>query len=258
MRTVTHVSALLLSLMLALPLGAQVAEEDTEAAWVNDQLFLSLYPEPDSDSDRLTLLNSGDRLLRLGPVEDGFAEVETEDGTRGWVNEDFLVESPPARVRISEVESERDELADTVSNQAEELSSLRQTRDQLSAERDELRASLDQGEAEQAVLHQRIDELQQALDDSQDSDSLVILDTRTTLDLPEHLDTTVAGVDEAEASPASETHRPEETGQLGDRMGPVELGITGLVLLMVGLLGGLVGYLWREKKIRQRFGGLSL
>jgi|GEM_PF-2166366 len=256
--------AVILSLLLVAPLGAQETDESGER-WVNDQLFLSLYPEPNEDGERLALLSSGDRLFRLGPVENGFARVETEDGTLGWINENFLVDSPPARERIAQVEAERAELAETVDNQSEELAGLRQTRDQLVAERNNLQDALESAEDERAALSQRINQLEQALAAAQETaepgetaeDSP--LDTRLSLDLP-------ARFSQPEASAAATSQEESEYASsveggmagLAGRTGPLVLGLAGLLILVAALLGGLLTYLWQQKKIRQRFGGLSL
>ncbi|WP_406672181.1 TIGR04211 family SH3 domain-containing protein [Natronospira sp.] len=216
------------ALLLLLPLTAVA-----EPAWVIDRLFLSLYPEPDSTSERLDLLQSGDELERLGSVEDGFAQVETPDGTIGWVNQEFLVDSPPARVRIDEVEAERNELAERLANRDREIASLERERDKLENE---------------------LADVQQLADSKPELEADAVLTA-------EEMEgsRSAPGQAEGEAREAEITAATTESEPVVPAyQQPRFMGLLLAFMLVGGLIGGLIGWLLRERRIRERLGGLSL
>ncbi len=104
-----------------------------EVLWVDDRLRLSLYAEPSSNSERIELLESGDELEVLGEYDSGFERVRSEAGNEGWVNDAFIVSSPPARIRIDSVEAERAELREQVERLQERLARTEAERDQARA-----------------------------------------------------------------------------------------------------------------------------
>jgi len=201
-----RVAPVFLALLLLLSPSLALAE-DEEVVWVNDRVFLSLYPEPDSNSQRVDLLESGDRLERLGATEGNFVEVETEGGVSGWVNGDFLVEAPPARLRIDAVELERDELAATLDAREGELESLRQALAETESERDELAEQIEQ----------------------QGGETLAPLDTRINIPLPTHL----ADRTDRKVSAAPDASTPMQIANPGR----AELAVLGMVILLSLILG---------------------
>lgn len=267
-------SCLLLALsLLATPSGAQ---ENEPSAWVVDQLYLSLYPEPNSDAERLSLLASGDEVERLGETENGFARVRLEDGTTGWAEEQYLVNDPPARVRIDEVEAERDRLAEEVATQSETISSLRervnaleaqgdqaasdtasaeelQNRiDNLQAERDQLAEALSQREERLASLEQANQELRERLPAESEEPARDIVALAQPVLQP------------AAAEPALATSSQTPKDEAPDasasdlRLSMGYLAASAGLMLLALVLAGLVGYRLRERQLRQRLGGLSL
>lgn len=115
-----RIATLLIGLLLA-------ASATGESLWVDDRMRLSLYAEPDSNSERLELLESGDELEALGEYSVGYEYVRSPDGNEGWVNDAFVVDSAPARVRITAVEEERDEVRAQLAEREAELEELRET-----------------------------------------------------------------------------------------------------------------------------------
>lgn len=271
-------SCLLLALaLLAAPTGAQETDQETgPSAWIVDQLYLSLYPEPDSDAERISLMVSGDEVERLEEAENGFVRVRLEDGTTGWADEQYLVDDPPARVRIDEVEAERDRLADEVASQSDTIASLRERVNSLETQRNQAAseaASVEQLQARVNTLQAERDQLAEAL--SQRDERLASLE-RTNQELreqrPEENEEPVGDIVElaqpvlrpgneepalaAGTRPATDEARAATTPGVTLSTGYL-IGSGGLILLAL-VLAGLVGYRLRERQLRQRLGGLSL
>ena len=80
-----------------------------EIAYVTDSLQLRVYSSPSSDSDVLQTIDSGDSL-EVFASQDGFSQVTTYDGTKGWVKSAFLVEEPPAKLLYYSVSEKNKEL----------------------------------------------------------------------------------------------------------------------------------------------------
>ncbi len=95
----------LLLCLFSLPLVAQdqdaAAAEDKDRQYVTDKLRLSLYAEPNSQSNVLKLLDSGD-LLIIDELRGPYALVTAPDGTRGWVKRGFLVTEPTSNILLEE------------------------------------------------------------------------------------------------------------------------------------------------------------
>lgn len=82
---------------------AQVADSEKTVLYVTDKLRLSLYSEPDGQSNVLDYLSSGDKLVveeTAGP----YARVTIPSGKQGWVKTGFLLSEPTANIRLEEVE----------------------------------------------------------------------------------------------------------------------------------------------------------
>ena len=88
-----------------MPVGLSFAED---VRYVTDQLILKMYKDSALSEPRSTL-KTGDRLVIL-QQDDGYAQVETLDGTVGWVKSSYLHESKPAILRLAEVQEELDNL----------------------------------------------------------------------------------------------------------------------------------------------------
>jgi SH3 domain protein len=265
--------------VLATPLHAQQdsgQDETGPSAWIVDQLYLSLYPEPNSDSERIRLMVSGEEVQRLEEADNGFVRVRLENGTTGWLNGQYLVDEPPARVRIDDVEAERDQLAEDVSSQAETIASLREQVDTLEAERDQAaRQAGSVGELQSRVnnLQAERDRLAEAL--SQRDERLASLE-QTNQQLREQVsDQSEAALDDivtlAQPVLEPENRQPllaagvqtgnepdEATEARGPGLSMTHLATGSGVGILALALAGLAGYRLRERQLRQRLGGLSL
>ena len=93
----------LLLCLFSLPLYAQDESDSDEKdrQYVTDKLRLSLYADPNSQSNVLKLLGSGDLLL-IEELRGPYALVTAPDGTRGWVKRGFLVPEPTSNILLRE------------------------------------------------------------------------------------------------------------------------------------------------------------
>ena len=97
-----------LLLLLSGPLCAQ------EIRYVSDQITLKMYKDI-ALGKTLPPLRSGDRVQVL-KQDDGYAEVQLADGTKGWVRSSYLVSDKPAVVAIGEVREELDSMKSKYEN----------------------------------------------------------------------------------------------------------------------------------------------
>ena len=88
--------------LFSLPLFAQeVSDPDKDQLYVTDQLRLSLYQRPDSQSQVVKLLSSGDKL-QVQELSGAYAFVTAPGGSKGWVKRGFLVPKPTSNLLLIE------------------------------------------------------------------------------------------------------------------------------------------------------------
>lgn len=152
-------------LLIALcPLAsAQVStDSDKDRQYVTDQLRLSLYEEPNSQSKVLKLLQSGDALI-IDEIRGPYALVTGPEGAHGWVKRGFLVASPTSTTLLRE---EREKNASLV-EELEKLNDSKTVIETYEKDMDELTAKIDKLEDEKQKAAAALDELQQDLQSTQ-------------------------------------------------------------------------------------------
>ena len=150
-----------IALLAPFVLAATVATSPTaaEEAYVGDEVTLTFRSGPGSQHQILQFVRTGDQLEILDPPEDAiddFGEdvleewvfVRDDDGEEGWVQQRFLTEEPPARLRLPEVEAQLEAAR-------EEIAALEETISEAEAERDELEDEL--AEAEEYIAELEAD-----------------------------------------------------------------------------------------------------
>lgn len=144
--------------------GAVNADKDKQ--YVTDQLRLSLYAEPDSQSKVLKLLSSGDALI-IDEIRGPYALVTDAEGTNGWVKRGFLVTNPTANILLREEQEKSASLFDEI----EKLSSSKTVIDAYEKDMDEmsqkiatLEAEKQQAEAAVAALQEEVEATQLKLE----------------------------------------------------------------------------------------------
>lgn len=73
-----------------------------ETAYVGDNLRVGLRPQPDTKTQPLTIITSGDKLEIL-EATDKYSRIRTVDGQEGWVRNIYLSTTPPAKLLIKDV-----------------------------------------------------------------------------------------------------------------------------------------------------------
>lgn len=116
---------IMMALLTPLSLQAQEAEAEGVASeeeirdilYITDRLRLSVYPQADSKSGTLQLLNSGDKLAIL-QISGNYALVITPNGKQGWVKRGFLVPEPTANLLLVEEKKKNAQLSEEIAKLA--------------------------------------------------------------------------------------------------------------------------------------------
>ncbi|MEM7255485.1 MAG: TIGR04211 family SH3 domain-containing protein [Pseudomonadota bacterium] len=95
-----------------------------ETGYIIDQLLAGMHRDRTLDSPIIKVLPSGSKLEVLTKGED-FTQVRTEDGTLGWVDSSYVMNEKPARIRLVELEQERDSLNRALDEARSELVAVR-------------------------------------------------------------------------------------------------------------------------------------
>jgi len=159
----------LLVIMIALltPLSLQAQEAEAEAVvgeeeirdilYVTDRLRLSVYPQANSKSGSLQLLNSGDKLAIL-QISGNYALVITPNGKQGWVKRGFLVPEPTASLLLEEEKKKNEQL----SRDIEKLGNSKLVIDQYEKDMDALTENIQALKIENDQASNTITDLKQA------------------------------------------------------------------------------------------------
>ncbi len=101
---------LLCGLWLLLPLTSLDAVA-AQTRWLSDQLPLDLRSGNSNRYRVIKMLEPGTKVTVLKvDRKAGFTQIRTEDGTRGWVNNTYLMEEPSGREQLLEVQTRIEQL----------------------------------------------------------------------------------------------------------------------------------------------------
>jgi len=150
-------------LVTAAPLTAQIAtDQDKDRQYVTDQLRLSLYANPDAQSQVLKLLQSGD-LLEIEEISGPYALVTAPGGTRGWVKRGFLVTKPTSNLLLREEQ----EKTKALEAEIEKLNNSKVIIDQYENDMDKLVDKIDELETANQQANESIAGLKEELAEKQ-------------------------------------------------------------------------------------------
>jgi SH3 domain protein len=133
-----------------------------ETAYVTDMYQLGVHERVDASDNPFTYLRSADavEILDRNAL---YARVRIPDGREGWVKSTFLVDEPPAALRIESVQKERDEatlelasLKEKVGQQNARIGNLENTTATSQKSLTSGQAELDQLRNENAELNLRL------------------------------------------------------------------------------------------------------
>ena len=90
-------AAAVLTLCAAVPLHA-------ETLYVIDKVVINVYAEPNQEAARVATLETGDTVESMDTLEP-YTRVRLPDGREGWVRQNYLSAQAPAIVRLKELQS---------------------------------------------------------------------------------------------------------------------------------------------------------
>lgn len=164
-------------LLLWLPAGSASAE----TVYVSDVLYVPIRTGASSGHRIIKVLRSG-TALELKERNDGWVLVSAEDGTDGWVEEQYVLDQPIARDRLQTATREVERLTRTVAELRENLQGVQserreaeQSSEGLSSEVSRLEQelaeikSISAGAIETAAANRRLNELNARLRDELDA-----------------------------------------------------------------------------------------
>lgn len=146
------------------------ATSSAETLYVTDTLRLSLYQEPNSSSETIKLMTSGDAVEIL-ERKGAYARVRTAQGEEGWAKLGFLVAEKPAVLIIEEAEAEKAKLQAQIDTlRAANDGSLERRLGELEAEVSRLTDELQEATEARDAAQSRVDTLEEALNPASESD----------------------------------------------------------------------------------------
>lgn len=133
---------------LSLMLFAFACSAGAATVYVDDELRVGVRERPNSSEAPEAVVTTGAALEVLERRE-GYVKIRTDDGVEGWVNDDYVTDELPAKLRIKPLQ---EELA-LLRNQTRELQAANEEYDSNVAT---LTARLDDAMEDNAALHSRL------------------------------------------------------------------------------------------------------
>jgi SH3 domain protein len=237
----------LLAVGLAWPGATPLAQ--VTGQWVSERQSVELHELPDAAAITVGEASTGSRLEVLDE-DGGWLQVETEDGLIGWVPDAAVSDQPPASARLIDAEARNTELEIT----------LGELRDRIGVLEGQLRSARQR--ADQAEAAGRL-----AGDEAVEAAEAALAEAETELaSRQEAVEAAEAEIAELNERIARMEQRLAETADTlaAERIGdaaPSALPLGWVVLaalLASGAIGLLGGWIWRDRQVRDRFGGLSV
>jgi SH3 domain protein len=130
-----------------------------QTAYVTDNLRLGLHQAEDTSDRAFRMLESG-QTVEIINRDRNYAQVRLPDGTVGYVKVAYLVEDKPAKLIVSEVQSENEELQNRLAELNAAFSQPAATITSLEQQLAEAEAGLADATARNAELSTRNETLQ--------------------------------------------------------------------------------------------------
>ncbi len=127
------------TLLVVLPAAVSHAQK----AWVTErEVNLTLRTGAGTQYRIIGGIKTGDSVTILSRG-DGWTKVRTAESKEGWVSEGFLQSNPPARVALSELKGDAEELRDQIETLSKETAELRGANDELTSNDSSQRVEID-------------------------------------------------------------------------------------------------------------------
>ena len=121
-------------------LGAAPSQADR--VWVKDEVHLQLRTGAGNQFRITGRIKTGDTVEIITRAE-GWTQVQTAEGVKGWVPAGFLQPEPPARIALEKIESSAKELRDEVARLSGETAELQTTNEELAGRDGGQRSEID-------------------------------------------------------------------------------------------------------------------
>ena len=152
-------------LMIALALAMPVAQADSgKTQYITDDVSVTLRETPSNDGNLLGVLRSGQKVTLIESLgEQSFARVRTSDGREGWMTARYLSNTPAAKDRLQQLQSDLDTARNEIKSLQDELKSAQARLDkarpafELSQENDRLKSELSANQAAADAARQQFD-----------------------------------------------------------------------------------------------------
>jgi hypothetical protein len=131
-----HLRSLALLPLACLPAWSQETVPVPKPLYVNDKLVVGVYPDVDSEEGKIANLETGDAVEELERQE-RHVRIRLNDGREGWVRAGYLSPTPPAIVRLKELQAAVPPAA--VPQNSAELTQLREQNSALQEQIDDLK-----------------------------------------------------------------------------------------------------------------------
>jgi uncharacterized protein YgiM (DUF1202 family) len=190
--------------------------------FVSDKLVLNVYAEPQQGGGRVATIQTGDAVDEL-ERSGNMVRVRLDDGREGWVGASYLVNDPPAAVRLRELQRQQPNAAADAGAKA----------DKLTREVAQLRN-------ENLALRTQVNDLQARVKAQTEQIS--------------HAAATVADA-------TGEPGMPDTMTEAGTHPGTSSVGsVLGwlVAMMFVGAVSFAGGYQALARRLRKKFGGLKI
>lgn len=130
----------------ALAVGALLLVAGTaqaERAWVRGEVRLNVRTGPGTQYRILDVVSTGDEVQVLRRGED-WTQIRLQgEGKEGWIPGGYLQAEPPPAIRVTELQSELEQVRGELESATDELSRLRESNATLASRDGEQRAEID-------------------------------------------------------------------------------------------------------------------
>ena len=124
--------------------------------YVKDSLRVAVRNQPDNFAPPVAVVSTGMKLESL--EQDGeFVRIRTQAGVEGWVKSTYLVESPPAMIRLKQIETEFETIKSSLKEQETQLQATELNNKNLNTELEQLKKAMDHSVDGRRIGHSRLD-----------------------------------------------------------------------------------------------------
>ena len=145
----THFHLVPFLIMFMLPFSAYA-----KTKYVSDHLVITVRTGQGAQFQIIKTLESGEHVEVLETTDTGYTQIETSDGTEGWVRTQYLADEPVAREKLVKAEAKLLKTQSALKNVKEKLAALSVEHKTLSQNQSTLSADKKKLDSELARLNE--------------------------------------------------------------------------------------------------------